>query len=134
MNRYSELRKQIGKNLQQRRKAAGFKSAKAFASYMGINPNTYTDYEQGKSCFSYEQAWEFADVLGCTLDEIGGRSAPECHYTDPRQEELNGYYECMNDTGKKLALDSVKAMSSSIELRMEKSRPEDPSRQTAMGA
>lgn len=66
-------KKQIGRYLQMRRKQAGFKSAKAFAEYIGINPGTYTGYEQGRRSFDYEQAWQMADALDCTLDELGGR-------------------------------------------------------------
>ena len=62
-------------NLQALRKAAGFKSAKAFAHHIGMNVNTYTDYEQGRRMFALDQAWEFADALGCTLDELAGRIA-----------------------------------------------------------
>ena len=127
-------KKQVGKRLQAARKAAGFKSAKAFAEHLGIPVSKYTEYEQGRYGFTFEQAWQFADVLNCTLDELGGRDAPECHYADHRQEELNGYYECMNDTGKKLAVDSIKAMSSSVELRVEKSRAEGSADQAAVGA
>ena len=63
-------------NLQALRKAAGFKSAKAFAHHIGMNVNTYTDYEQGRRMFALDQAWEFADALGCTLDELAGRTPP----------------------------------------------------------
>lgn len=49
MIKYSDLRKQIGKSLQKQHKAAGSKSTEAFASYMRINSNTHTDYEQGKA-------------------------------------------------------------------------------------
>lgn len=68
------MKKMIGKSLQTVRKAAGFKSAKAFAQQMGYNVGTYTNWEQGKQIFSFEQAWEMADALGCTLDELGGRA------------------------------------------------------------
>lgn len=65
-------------NLQAMRKRAGFKSARAFAEHMNMSVNTYTNYEQGKSSLTLEQAWEFADELDCTLDELAGRewSAP----------------------------------------------------------
>ena len=63
-------------NLQAMRKAAGFKSARAFAEHIGMNVSTYTDYEQGRRMFALEQAWEFADALGCTLDELAGRTPP----------------------------------------------------------
>ena len=71
--RGSEFGKQIGKSLQEKRKAAGYRSAREFADHMGMNVSTYTEYEQGRSMFNYEQAWRFADELGCTLDALGGR-------------------------------------------------------------
>lgn len=58
--------------LQKMRKAAGYKSAQEFANKMGINVKTYTNHEQGGS-FSLAQAWEYADALGCTIDDIAGR-------------------------------------------------------------
>ncbi len=62
--------------LQELRKAAGFKSAKAFADYMDISVGTYTDYEQGRRMFSLDKAWDFCDALGCSLDELAGRQWP----------------------------------------------------------
>lgn len=62
--------------LQAMRKRAGFKSAAAFAEHMGLNPGSYTNYEQGIRPFTLEQAWDFADVLGCSLDELAGRDWP----------------------------------------------------------
>ena len=63
--------------LQEYRIKAGFKSAKAFAEHMGINPYTYTNYEQGVSNLTLAQAWAFADELGCTIDELAGREVPD---------------------------------------------------------
>ena len=71
-----ESKKSIGKNLQRLRKEAGFSSATSFAASVGINGNTYTQYEQGISGFSYERAWQLADALGCSMDELGGREWP----------------------------------------------------------
>lgn len=92
-------KKDIGKNLQKLRKAAGYSSARSYAEHMGYNPNTYTQYEQGLISISYEKAWEIADDLNCTMDEIGGREAPKS-FADPRQESLNNCYENMNEIGK----------------------------------
>ena len=64
-------------DLQRMRKRAGFTSAKAFAEYIGMSVNTYTAYEQGRHELSLVQAWEFADILHCTLDELAGRRVPE---------------------------------------------------------
>lgn len=79
-------RKQIGKHLQTIRKEAGYKSAAAFADRMGYNPDTYTCYEQGKSMFSYEQAWDMADALDVTLDELGGRDFDPASFNLTRDE------------------------------------------------
>ena len=62
--------------LQSLRKRAGYKSANAFADAIGMNRKTYTNYEQAVSKLTLEQAWDFADVLGCSLDELAGRDWP----------------------------------------------------------
>ena len=59
--------------LQEVRKKAGFKNARAFAEHIGMPVATYTDYEQGRRSFTLEKAWEFADALECSLDELAGR-------------------------------------------------------------
>lgn len=41
-----------------------------------MSVNTCTNYEQGVRPLSLEQAWEFADALDCTLDELAGRKRP----------------------------------------------------------
>ena len=127
-------RKAIGKNLQSIRKKAGFNSAKAFAEYIGMPVSAYTEYEQGRNGFTYEQAWEFADALGCTLDDLGGRGVPECRYSDPRQEALNGHYDSLNDESKTDLVKFAKSFAADSERRMEKSRPEHPAAEAAMGA
>lgn len=116
-----KMRKKIGSHLQLMRKAAGFKSAKAFAEYVGFNANTYTQYEQGLVSFTYEKAWLMADALQCTLDELGGRTPPaEREYADPAQEALNGYYESMNADGRDALVASARLMSGSPDTRIEK--------------
>lgn len=59
--------------LQKMRKEAGWKSARAFAEYIGVPVDTYTQWEQGKRTLNIETAWDLADALGCTIDEIAGR-------------------------------------------------------------
>lgn len=93
-------RKAIGRNMQSLRKQAGYKSAKAFADEIGINANTYTQYEQGMSGMSYETAWQIADALDCTLDALGGRTSPPREYSDPRQQALNHCYGMLDDRSK----------------------------------
>ena len=107
-------------NLQALRKAAGYKSANAFADAIGMKRSTYTDYEQGRRLFTLERACEFADILHCTLDELAGREAPEVYYDDPDQEALNGYWESMNKSGRHAVLEAVRLISSSPDVRIEK--------------
>lgn len=85
-------------NLQELRKAAGYGSARAFAEAVGISVNTYTGYEQDRIKLTLEKAWQLADALGCTLDELAGRDFPQPEYADPRQAELNRCWdECGED-------------------------------------
>lgn len=120
--------------LQNIRKARGFRSARDFANHIGIKPSTYTDYEQGRRVFSLEKAWEFADVLDCTLDELAGRDFPRPAFTDKDQEALNGYYESMNKEGRGALVDAARLMSGSPDTRIEKDGSKHTDVQTAMGA
>lgn len=82
--------------LQELRKRAGFQSAVAFAEHYGINAGTYTNYEQGKRNLTLEKAWEFADLLGCSLDELAGRQWPPegaSAPADPMRDELVRCYD-----------------------------------------
>lgn len=104
-------RKLIGKNLQSIRKAAGFRSAAAFAEFMGYNLDTYTCYEQGKSMFSYEQAWDMADALGVTLDALGGREFPsEPSPASPDERALVDSYRRMDDGDKPGFMSTARAL------------------------
>ena len=66
---------------------------------MSYNLNTYIGWEQGRHLFSFEQAWEMADELGCTLDELGGRMAPRS-VDDPHEMELVEKYRTLNGRDK----------------------------------
>ncbi len=80
-------------DLQKMRKRAGYKSAKVFAEKIGMSVDTYTAYEQGKTSISLLKAWELADVLGCTLDELAGRKSPYGDETITQEEKriINAY-------------------------------------------
>lgn len=82
--RLQELRKKV-------------KSAREFAEHIGMNPHTYTEYEQGRMNFTLERAWEFADALGCSLDELAGRKAPINDTTGHRTSYLASLYERCED-------------------------------------
>lgn len=100
-------------NLQAMRKKAGYRSARAFAEHIGMNVATYTDYEQGRHSFTLEKAWEFADLLGCSLDELAGRQWPPegaAAPADPRREALLASYDQLNDDGRTIASEAVASM------------------------
>lgn len=109
--------------LQEMRKRAGYKSARAFAERMGMSVSTYTNYEQGVRALSLEQAWEFADVLDCTLDELAGRDfqppGETIAYEDSRQERMNSAFEELGDETKDIAASAVVAMAATERARCE---------------
>ena len=100
-------------NLQAIRKRAGFSSAVEFANHVGISPRTYTNYEQGTRQLTLAQAWEFADILGCSIDEIAGRPAGRrSEYVDDGQRIINMEYEKLNDSARRRAVENVVDMAS----------------------
>lgn len=107
-----ELRKHIGNSIKAKRKTAGFRSAKSFADHVGIPPSAYTEYEQGRRNLSFERAWQIADALGCTLDELGGRdfSPPgdAALFADPYQAELHECYEASTPEGRSVILGTAR--------------------------
>ena len=96
-------------NLQEMRKRAGYKSARAFAETIGMSLNTYNNYEQGATRLTLEKAWEFADVLECSLDELAGRRWPpeDLASIDPRRRAMIESYDALTDDGKTLASEMV---------------------------
>lgn len=120
-------------NLQAMRKRAGYKSAVAFAEHMGINPYTYTDYEQGRIALSLEQAWEFADELHCTLDELAGRDfhPPGEVVQDPFERELVSCYRGSTADGKANILGNARGQAALSQNRAERPAHEAEVRETA---
>lgn len=129
----NERRKAIGKNLQRLRKEAGFRSAKSFAESAGLNPGTYTSYEQGERSFTYETAWDMADALHCTLDELGGRSFDARKFSDPRQEKMNRAFDSLSDASKTEISNVAQSYALDPSRRIEKNKSEDVSAEEAMG-
>ena len=87
-------------NLQAMRVRAGFKSAREFAEHIGVNVGTYTNYEQGKVALSLLKAWEFADALDCTIDELAGRRVPDRAQIDSAEQHVIDCYRSTDARGK----------------------------------
>lgn len=96
--------------LQEFRKAAGYKSAAAFADHIGMNPRTYTNYEQGKRGMDVEVIWRFADAFNCSIDELLGREAPKPKEDDPIQRSIIEAYAKMNEHGRKRLMEEALMM------------------------
>jgi len=62
-----------GPSLKNVRKAAGFKTAKDFATGVGIPPTTYARYEQKPNHIPMVTAMNLADWFNVPLDKIVGR-------------------------------------------------------------
>lgn len=112
--------------LQRIRKQRGFKSAKEFADHIGMSVRTYTNYEQGISSPTLEKAWEFADALECTLDDLAGREFHAERYADPRQTVMNEDYAHLSDAGKDAAAGAVRGIRASEGARAQAAGLEDP--------
>ena len=79
--------------LMQLRKKAGYKNRDDFAKKIGVNKHTYRSWECGAAMMSLEQAYNITEVLGCTLDELAGRTPPPKPLAhSPAETELISYY------------------------------------------
>lgn len=104
------------------RKAAGFKTAKAFAEFMGMPATTYSKYElsaeDGEVSMPLKSAWAIADALGCTIDALVGRGdIPEAGMSGDIQRR----YDALSDDGKQLVEDFM-AMTEKREARAAEQR------------
>lgn len=77
---------------------------------------------------------KIAEGLGMTAEELYYGTPPERpRFDDPQQEAVNGHYESLNETGRRLVAETVEAMSSSPALRAVKDG-QGRADQAAMGA
>ena len=76
------------------RKARGIKQ-KELAEMLGIKVATLGTWERGKYNPTLEQAWDIADVLKCSLDELAGRKWSASSDLAPDEERLLDDYRSM---------------------------------------
>ena len=106
-------------SLRRIRKAAGYRSAKAFAEAIGMPPTTYTKYEQtaddGEISMPLKSAWAIADALGCTIDALVGREeVPDLGM----RGDIQRRYDALSDNGRQLVDDFLNM----AEMREERAR------------
>lgn len=96
--------------LQQLRKAAGYKSRGKFAETLGISERKLKAWESQETRITFEDACLIADVLHCSLDELAGRTAYVGSYSDSRQAQVNDDYARLSESKKDAAADTVRGM------------------------
>ena len=111
--------------LMQLRKAAGFKNRDDFAVVIGVNPRTYKTWETGARNMSFTQACMVADALGCSLDELAGRTEFVGSFSDERQAVMNDDYARLSDAGKDAAAGAVRGIRASEGARAQAAGSED---------
>ena len=97
--------------LKRLRREAGYKSRDAFAAALGdpYNARQIKAWEIGERKLSLEQACVIADFLGCSLDELAGRSFGRLEADpDPVHRDLVESYDSLSEEGRKV-VDSVMA-------------------------
>ena len=88
-------KKELGDRIKMLRERAGYKSRAAFAEALGMKPTKYQEYEMGRSRIDLALAWEIADLLGISLDDLGGRNfSPSSSIADDERRILADYRAC----------------------------------------
>ncbi len=92
-------------NLQRLRRAAGYRTARDFAEAVGIPVSTYSRYERGgagEDCgIPMANACIIAEALGCTIDEIVGRTKEDLS----PDEALIARIRSLSDLGQGMLID-----------------------------
>lgn len=103
------------------------------ADILGVKKRTYGSWERGEAMINLEYAFKCAVILGCSIDEIAGRSTgPTSNSGDADQQLLNECYESMSDEGKKTLLKVASSLEKDAANRVEKDSPKHPENKTAI--
>ena len=102
--------------LRELRKKAGYGSAKAFAEAIGMSENTYRSYENGTRNLYMDVAMELCDALGCSPDDLIGRTDAHAYkYTLTSEEKkLVDVYRSSSPVAQVAILSTVEAIAASI--------------------
>ena len=112
--------------LQHLRKKAGLKQGE-MADLLGVNSRTYGAWERGEAMINLAQACACADVLGCTVDELAGRSWPPIDHSaselDPLKRQVVDAYDSMTQAGRESLAGVAKGLCALPENRPGDGRP-----------
>lgn len=97
------------------RKRAGFNTQADLARALGANPRTYASWEREEVRLTLDDARRIADVLGCSLDELAGRSWTSAPFSDERQSEINRLYESLDEARKTFLLEAMKGLTAACQ-------------------
>ena len=111
----------MASNLQELRKSRDFKSARDFAEAAGIPANTYARYESKPEKIPLASAWQLADALGCSIDEVVGREKPD---TSDRRGEFQRFYDGLSPENRAL-MDEFRAFVAQREQAARRRRREE---------
>lgn len=83
------------------RKAAGYRSAREFAQAIGVPATTYSRWERSSggpdAGLPMRAAWTMADALGCTIDQVVGRTGDG---DADGGRDLNAEYRALSESGR----------------------------------
>lgn len=93
---YEKFVQNFSANLRQRRMDAGLTMA-ALADHLYIDKGTLGYYERGKTLPNIHTAYQIAQKLGCTIDELIGENRTSSRFCDFHDEERRD--EAWGDNG-----------------------------------
>lgn len=85
------------KTIQELRRERGYRSAREFADALGISPSSMSRYDNQPDSIPTKVAWEMADKLGCSIDEVVGRKL-----VTSGRSELQEFYDGLHRWNKDL--------------------------------
>lgn len=103
--------------LMELRKEAGYKSRQSFENATGIKARQFKAVELQEVKITLEDACTFADILGCSLDELVGRNFDSAGFYDSlerHEAKLIDDYRELNDDGKVMASTMVAGLCSQV--------------------